>query len=139
MAMHRAELSDAVWTDLVRRAEDVRRRAYAPYSRFLVGASLLDESGRAFAGCNVENSSFGLTQCAERTAVCAAVAGGSQRFVALVVASVGGVAPCGACRQVLAEFSRDADLPILLVDVSGQRTPMKVTLGQLLPLQFRLE
>ena len=133
------DVADESWKELTRRAEEVRLRAHAPYSRFLVGAALLDSNGRLFVGCNVENSSYGLTQCAERTAVCSAVAEGSRQFQALVVASVGGVAPCGACRQVLADFSRDADLPVLLVHVSGQRTPRRAILGDLLPLQFRLE
>jgi cytidine deaminase len=88
-------------------AEKARRSSYSPYSRFAVGAALLTRSGRVFLGCNVENSSFGLACCAERTAVFKAVSEGETEFVAVAVtAGKGhGAAPCGACRQVLHEFS----------------------------------
>lgn len=139
MAELPAAMDEEIWAELVRQAEAARLQAHAPYSRFLVGAALRDASGRTIVGCNVENSSYGLSQCAERTAVCTGVAQGIRQFTALVVASAGGVAPCGACRQVLAEFTRGIDLPILLVDVTGQRPLVRTTLGELLPMQFHLD
>src|SRR5206468_4728052 len=90
---------------LIHAAIDVRQRAYAKYSQFAVGAAVLAGDGRVFTGCNVENSSYGLTICAERAAVFAAIAAGQQRFELLAVATTGGATPCGACRQVLAEFA----------------------------------
>jgi cytidine deaminase len=88
-------------------AQRARHRAYAPYSRFAVGAALLTASGRVFHGCNVENASFGLTTCAERSAVFAAVSHGEREFVAIAVTAREGhgAPPCGSCRQVLQEFS----------------------------------
>src|SRR5262245_36979873 len=93
----------------MREAMRARGASYSPYSRFAVGAALLGASGRVYHGCNVENASFGLTCCAERTAVFTAVSEGEQKFLAIAVtARTGhGAPPCGACRQVLAEFSPD--------------------------------
>ncbi len=119
--------------EVVAAAVRIRESAHAPYSRFHVGAALLGASGRIHAGCNVENASYGLTVCAERNAVARAVADGETRFLALAVASGPGVTPCGACRQVLAEFARD--LPILLVDARGRRR--RTSLAVLLPRVFR--
>jgi len=100
---------------LIRKAAAARRRAYAPYSKFRVGAALLTSTGRIFSGCNVENASYGMTLCAERAAVAAAVASGYQQFKAIAI--VGGKkeapSPCGACLQVLAEFCRPNCLIIL--------------------------
>ncbi|MBQ4335292.1 MAG: cytidine deaminase [Myxococcaceae bacterium] len=125
------------WNELIQAAEGVRQNAYAPYSRFTVGAALKGKSGRVYIGCNVENSSFGLTMCAERNAVFQAVAAGEREFIALVLVageSSGGALcpPCGACRQVLAEMCA-ADMPIALV--AGQKRSIH-RLGDLLPLTF---
>lgn len=95
--------------ELLRAAERARRASYAPYSRFAVGAALLSTSGRVYLGCNVENASFGLSICAERSAIFQAVSAGEREFSAIAVtAGTGqGAPPCGACRQVLAEFGLD--------------------------------
>ena len=116
---------------LVAIALDARQRAYAPYSSFAVGAALLDSDGRTFAGCNVENVSFGLTMCAERVAIGSALAAGSTRFQAIAVVSDSAepVVPCGACRQVLAEFS--TDLRIVSATTNGLIT--EFSLACLLP------
>jgi cytidine deaminase len=94
------------WDSLLEAAWLAREMAYAPYSNFHVGAALLAADGRVFTGCNVENISYGLTNCAERVAIGAAVAAGVREFLAVAVVADTGVpiSPCGACRQVLAEF-----------------------------------
>jgi len=128
---------DASWDELVAAALAARGQAYAPYSKFAVGAALRAADGTIYRGCNVENASFGLTQCAERTALTAAVADSRRVFTALALAAPGGVTPCGACRQVLAEFCRE--LPILLVDAERPERRTLTTLGELLPGRFELE
>lgn len=118
---------------LVRAAIEVRDQAYAPHSHFYVGAALLTHTDELIIGCNVENASYGLTICAERVAASAAVAAGHRSWKAISVASVGGVMPCGACRQFLAEFGMD--VTIIVVDVlDGSRRTRK--LSQLLPDAF---
>lgn len=118
---------------LIEAACQVRRRAHAPHSSLRIGAALRT-SGDIFLGCNVENASFGLTMCAERVAVFNAIAGGEREFELLVLASPGGLTPCGACRQVLAEFC--TDLPILLVDVERENLVTRTSLSNLLPDRF---
>lgn len=114
----------------------MRDRAYAPYSHFRVGAAVVGQSGRVYLGCNVENASYGLCICAERSAVTRAVAEGEERIVAVAVATqtTPPCPPCGMCRQTLAEFAGD-DLPIVLVNPQGER--LDTTLGELLPMTFR--
>lgn len=115
-------------------ARAVQRRAWAPYSRFQVGAALLDDQGRLHVGCNVENATFGATVCAERNAVGSAVADGARRFVAVAVVTDAGhpVMPCGICRQVLAEFADD--LEVFAYDGTGN---LRVSsLDALLPERF---
>ncbi|HUF74827.1 MAG TPA: cytidine deaminase [Longimicrobiales bacterium] len=119
--------------ELVARAREVMERAYAPYSGFRVGAALLGDDGSVHTGCNVENASYGLTICAERAAVGAAVARGVRRLRAAAIATSGSepVPPCGACRQVLAEFS--PTMTIVSVAGEGRKT---WTLDRLLPEPF---
>ena len=106
----------------------------APYSNFNVGAALETVSGEVFVGCNVENSSFGLTLCAERFALGAAIAAGHREFARIVVVAESKASPCGACRQMLAEFG---DLEVLMVDPAGTITHTR-RLAELLPEQFKL-
>ncbi len=114
----------------------MRARAYAPYSRFTVGASLRCADGTVVDGCNVENASYGLCICGERTAIAAAVAQGHQRFTQIAVATGASppASPCGMCRQVLAEFAVDADIDVVLVNDAGERVVTSVR--ALLPLSF---
>lgn len=106
-----------------------RERAYAPYSKFAVGAALLTADGQIFGGCNVENISYGLTNCAERVAIGAAIAAGKREFLAVAVVADTGVpiSPCGACRQVLAEFC----VPVVMLANRSER--LEFRLDELLP------
>jgi cytidine deaminase len=119
---------------LVRAARQARAHAYAPYSRFQVGAAVR-AGGTVYRGCNVENASYGLTVCAERNAVGAAVLGGARRLEAVAVASGTSppTPPCGACLQVLAELA-EPETPVLLAGPKGP--PLRTTLGELLPRAF---
>ena len=127
------ELSEAAIDRLVAAAESVRQRAHAPYSNFKVGAAILDGDGAVHMGCNVENASYGLSVCAERYAVGAAVAAGSNELIAVAVVTdtTPPTTPCGACRQVLAEFG---DLPVILANLKGER--MVTSVARLLPEAF---
>ncbi len=125
---------------LIETAKEAMQKAYSPYSEFCVGAALLTSDGEVFCGCNVENSSFSATCCAERSALFAAVSNGKQSFSAIAIA--GGhkgkiekaCVPCGVCRQALAEFC-DKDFRILLATEDSYE---EHTLGELLPLAFKL-
>ncbi len=117
------------WKPLIEAAWAVRGNAHAPYSKFQVGAALLAADGRVFTGCNVENLSYGLTICAERVAVAAAVAAGVREFLGIVVVADTRVpvSPCGACRQVLAEFG------VPRVVLANQEEMLEFQLDELLP------
>ncbi len=121
-------------SELIKKAKRARERAYAPYSEFKVGAALLVKSGKVYTGANVENATFGLTVCAERVAVFKAVANGEKDFVkiAVVADKPDPVTPCGACRQVLSEFS--SDLKIICANLEGKTE--RYTLRELLPEAF---
>jgi len=118
--------------ELIQAAIEARNQAYAPYSNYAVGAALLAENGRFYTGCNVENVSYGLTICAERTAVVKMVSDGVHKIEAIVVSTENAGSPCGACRQVLVEFA--GDVPVWLVDVDGNGR--ETTLHTLLPDHF---
>ncbi len=122
---------------LVGLAKTALERAHAPYSNYRVGAALLCADGTVFEGCNIENASYGLTNCAERTAIFSAIAAGKTKFSAMAIAASGESAPfpCGACRQVLAEFC-EPDFPIHIAQGEGHET---TTLGELLPHAFNLK
>ena len=122
--------------ELMKIARKARQNDYAPYSHFAVGAALLAESGRVYTGCNIENASYGLTCCAERNAIFAAVGAGERRFKMLAVAadSPEPVAPCGACRQVIAEFG----IPLVVMGNLKEATKT-MTAEELLPYGFGQE
>ena len=123
--------------ELIRQAVEIRQRAYAPYSKFLVGAAVRTASGKTFLGCNVENASYGLAVCAERSAIFAAITAGEKQFECMAIATQGGAMPCGACRQVLSEFN--PDLPIFIVDVDNPEKIVEGNLWELLPGAFKLD
>ena len=124
--------------ELVELARQARERAYAPYSHFAVGAALVGRSGRIFTATNVENEAYPLSTCAERAAVARAVSEGEREFVTIAVVTENGATPCGACRQILREFSGpQGDLRVLVADTAGRvRT---FSLAQLLPEAFTSE
>ncbi len=130
-------MSDSSQDKLVQAALDVRSNAYAPYSKFLVGAALVTEDGTIYTGTNVENASYGLTICAERVAACTAAAAGHRRILAVAVATTGAASPCGACRQFLSEFN--GSMPVYMVDADKPEEVKEMSLADLLPEQFQLE
>lgn len=126
------------WQELRQAAQAARSNAYAPYSKFLVGAALITKSGRIFTGCNVENASYGGTICAERTAVCSAVAAGERSFTVICISLTGTPVPCGICRQFLYEFN--PDMLVLMDDINlHDQPPECMLLSDLLPRGFRLD
>jgi cytidine deaminase len=125
--------------ELIARACEARLNAHAPYSKYLVGAALLTKSGKVFAGCNVENASYGLTNCAERTAIFTAVAAGEKEFEAIAIAAAKPIPfPCGACRQVMSEFF-NPDTPVYIVAAEAPDEIISSTMGELLPKAFHLD
>jgi len=123
--------------ELVKLALEAAENAYAPYSRFKVGAALLTAGGEVFTGCNVENASYGLTVCAERVALYKAVSRGERSFSAIAVAAGNDeyCSPCGACRQVLAEFG--GGIKVYMANRKGEYR--ETTVAELLPAAFGLE
>ncbi|MEK4486507.1 cytidine deaminase [Psychrobacillus sp. FSL H8-0484] len=123
---------------LLEASKVAREKAYVPYSKFPVGAALLTKDGEVIHGCNIENASYGLTNCAERTAIFKAVSEGKKEFsaIAIVGDTEGPISPCGACRQVLAEFC-DGDMPVYLTNLKGN--VLETTVSELLPGAFTTE
>lgn len=120
---------------LIDQAIEARKKAYTPYSHFQVGAAVLTKDNHVFQGCNIENASYGLTNCAERTAIFKAVSEGKKEIDTIVVVAdtEGPVSPCGACRQVMAEFC-DKDTKIILANLNGEK--VETTIDKLLPGSF---
>lgn len=125
------------YEELMILAEKASEKAYVPYSKFPVGACILAESGNTYSGCNFENSSFGLTICAERNAVGSAIANGERKLKAVAVFSpqMLNCTPCGACRQVLSEFASDEDIDVIVKTEEGLKV---YSLNSLLPENFSL-
>ncbi len=126
--------TQAQLAELERLARQASNNSYSPYSRFAVGAAVLAGDGGMFTGCNVESASYGLTVCAERSAVCQAVAGGCREILAVVIytPTPSPTPPCGACRQFLYEFGRQA----LVISVCDSDSRLEVPLARLLPDGF---
>lgn len=125
-------ITDAQKKDLIAAACAAREKAYAPYSDYKVGAAVLVEDGRVFTGVNVENASYGLSICAERTAVFKAVSEGVRKILAVAICTANAGSPCGACRQVLVEFG--SDIPVWYADPAG--TVHESSLYKLIPDHF---
>ncbi len=123
---------------LIEEAKKARERAYVPYSKFAVGAALLMADGTVFHGANIENASYGLSNCAERTALFKAYSEGKRQIkcIAVIADTEGPVSPCGACRQVMAELC-EAGTPVILGNLQGETA--ELTVGQLLPGAFKAE
>ena len=123
---------------LMEQSKQARDNAYVPYSKFPVGAALLTKDGEVIHGCNIENASYGLTNCAERTAIFKAVSEGKKQFaaIAIIADTEGPCSPCGACRQVIAEFCAPS-MPVYLTNLKGDVT--ETTVEQLLPGAFTPE
>lgn len=124
------------YEELIKKALEAREKAYCPYSKFKVGAAVLFEDGKIYTGCNIENASFGGTNCAERTAIYKGVSEGNREIKA--IALVGDVNaytyPCGICRQVIAEFTTDPDTPIIII--KNEKDYIIKTFGEILPGVF---
>lgn len=133
--MNNIQLNLPVW---IEEANHMLERAYVPYSKFPVGAVIVTKDGATYAGCNIENASYGLSNCAERTAIFKAVSEGQKEFSYLVITgdTTGPISPCGACRQVIAEFC-EPEMPVLLTNKKGDQ--METTVGSLLPGAFTPE
>jgi cytidine deaminase len=133
-ATRKPALERSVINVLLEVAGNMRPMAHVPYSRYQVGAALLSDTGNVYGGCNVENASYGLSICAERTAYVKAVSEGERAFVAIAVVTTDGGTPCGACRQFMAEFGLDTQ--VILANTKGKFSI--TTVGALLPDAFVL-
>ena len=124
--------------ELVNMARQAVKLAYAPYSKFCVGAAALGEDGEVYTGCNIENSSYGACICAERVAICKCISGGCRtvRKIAICSTGEGQTFPCGICRQVLSEFC-SGDMAVIVFD--GEKSVYNLTLEELLPYSFELK
>ncbi len=125
-------------SQLMEESKIARENAYVPYSKFKVGAALLSKEGKVYHGCNIENAAYSMTNCAERTAVFKAVSEGVRDFTSLAVVAdtEGPVSPCGACRQVIAEFC-EPTMPVYLINLKGN--VLETTVAELLPGAFSPE
>ena len=123
------------YSELIIQSVEARKLAYAPYSKFLVGAALLTSDGKVFTGCNVENTSYGLSICAERTAICKAVSEGHQSFEANAIAAHPFASPCGACRQFIVEFGKE--IKVISVDAKELTNTKLWTSEELIPENFK--
>ena len=128
-----SSLTDTERKSLIELANEARRRAYAPYSNYPVGAALRTSSGRIYTGCNIENAAYPTSMCAERVAVYKAVSEGERKFEVIAVVTPNGGTPCGSCRQVLAEFGLDT--VVLIADGNGKLVK-EMTVKELLPEAF---
>lgn len=124
---------DPDYSALVQAAVEVRARSYSPYSRYAVGSALLTRTGKIFTGANVENAVYPLTNCAERTAIFAAVSAGEREFTAIAVVTENAGTPCGSCRQVMAEFGLQTR--VIIANIAGEIQQV-VTVADLLPSAF---
>lgn len=128
-------MTDKDRTILINKAIATRELAYAPYSQFRVGAALLTKNRDVFTGCNVENTSYGLCICAERTAICKAVSEGHQEFIAIAVAATPFATPCGACRQFIIEFGKQIE--VICVDANDPSVSKIWMVDDLIPENFK--
>jgi cytidine deaminase len=133
MMKSRAEISQARRGELIELAGEARKQAYAPYSQYPVGAAVLTATGKLYTGCNVENAAYPTSMCAERVAIYKAVSEGEREFTAIAVVTENGGSPCGACRQVMAEFGLKTS--VIIADARG-RVVLETTVDELLPGAF---
>lgn len=126
-------LTDEQKSTLIQAAVEARRRAYAPYSKYAVGAAVLSAIGQIYSAANVENAAYPLTICAERAAIFKSISEGEREFTAIAVVSSNGGTPCGACRQVMAEFGLDT---LVLIATADGVVQQELTVGDLLPGAF---
>lgn len=129
------ELGSIESRKLLEAAREVRKHSYSPYSEYRVGAAILGENGKVYSGCNIENVSYGLTICAERAAIAQMVSDGCYSILAVAVVTKDGGSPCGMCRQVILEFTKDGSTPVFCSD--EQDLVVRFTIDELIPHGFR--